>query len=77
MFYISEILFLATILVMVVIKIFGPWLLVYVMIESARVGLENGEITFFLLGLFSIITPAVVLVIGSLIRHFCCKGSVK
>jgi hypothetical protein len=76
MFYGSELLFLVTVFFIVAAKIFGPWLLIYAMIEAVRVGLKTGDqnlTPFYVLGIFSIVFPLFIFVVTYIITNYCCN----
>jgi hypothetical protein len=61
---------------MILIKILGPPLLIYVLIEVARAGMRNsaGSLTvFFVLSILSICLPMLLFVVVYIISNYACK----
>lgn len=67
---------MATALLMICIKIMGPPLLVYVLIEVARAGFSsslNGMSVFFTLSILSIFLPLFTFSVAYLIANLACR----
>ncbi len=76
MYYFTQFLFMLTALFMIFIKIVGPPLLVYVLVEVARAGMASsiGNLTvFFTLCILSLFLPMFTFIIAYIIANVACK----
>lgn len=76
-YYICQFLFMLTALFMICIKVLGPALLLYVLVEVVRAGFRSyvSNLTpFFALSVLSIFLPFVVFIVVYLIANYACKS---